>query len=117
MLDFKKLVKYTYSMSEETKNMDLQDDSWCEGLSEMCVALAKTSDQTLIQDFLACLLTPAELHDVSNRWRLVKEIKKGTTQREVAHKFGMSLCKITRGSKELKKPNSAFAKMLESVEK
>jgi TrpR family trp operon transcriptional repressor len=44
---------------------------------------------------------------------LVKEIDKGSTQREIAKKFRMSLCKITRGSKELSKSDSAFRKMLE----
>lgn len=89
------------------------DDGWQEGLLEMCTAFSKTDDIQLIQDFFGSLLTPAELHDISNRWRLVKEIKNGTTQREVARMFGMSLCKITRGSKELKKPDSAFLRMLE----
>ena len=44
---------------------------------------------------------------------LVKDIDAGVTQREIAKKYGMSLCKITRGSKELNKPDSAFRKMLE----
>ena len=43
----------------------------------------------------------------------MREIDKGTTQREIARKYGMSLCKITRGSRELKKPNSAFRRMLD----
>ena len=44
-------------------------------------------------------------------------IDKGTTQREIARKFGMSLCKITRGSRELKKQNSAFRRFLELAKK
>ena len=51
-----------------------------------------------------------------NRWLLLKEINKGTTQREIARKYNMSLCKITRGSKELQKPDSAFLKMLKMLE-
>ena len=54
----------------------------------------------------------SELKDFSNRWHLVKELEAGTTQREIAKKYNMSLCNITRGSKELKKEDSAFRKVL-----
>ena len=57
----------------------------------------------------------AEKEDFAKRWLIVKEIKNGSTQREIAKKFGMSLCKITRASKELKKENSAFVRMLEKL--
>ena len=84
-----------------------------EGLAEVCALLADTNDARLIQDFFCCLFTPSELQDMVKRWLLVKEIDRGTTQREIARMFGMSLCKITRGSKELKKEGSAFRAMLD----
>ena len=84
-----------------------------DGLAEVCALLAGTNDGVLIQDFFCCLFTPSELQDMVKRWLLVKEIDRGTTQREIARMFGMSLCKITRGSKELKKEGSAFRAMLE----
>jgi TrpR family transcriptional regulator, trp operon repressor len=80
---------------------------------EMCDLLAGTNDPLFIYDFLVCLFTPAERRDFANRWLLVKEMDKGRTQREIAHMFGMSLCKITRGSKELNKTGSAFRRMLD----
>ena len=39
--------------------------------------------------------------------------KPGDSLWKIAKKFRMSLCKITRGSKELSKSDSAFRKMLE----
>ena len=87
-----------------------------ETLKEIIHILA-TSDEQLVYDFLECIFTPTERKDISNRWLLVKEIEKGTTQREIAKKFGMSLCKITRGSRELSKPNSAFRRVLEAQQK
>lgn len=87
------------------------------GLQELCLALSHTDDAQLLEEFLRCLLTKTEIRDVSYRWLLVREIDKGTTQREIARMFGMSLCKITRGSKELKKENSAFRRMLEIFQK
>lgn len=82
-------------------------------LKEMCGLLAKNNDSSFIYDFFVCLFTPAELEDFAKRWLLVREIDKGTTQREIARKFHISLCKITRGSRELKKEDSAFRKLLD----
>ena len=83
-------------------------------LREMCNLLSKNQNEEFIYDFFGCLFTKAELSDFAKRWLLVKEIDKGTTQREIAKKFHISLCKITRGSKELKKDGSAFRKLLNS---
>ncbi len=80
---------------------------------ELSEAIATADDPDLIEEFLSCLLTPAELREVSTRWALVREIDAGTTQREIARKMGLSLCKITRGSKELKKDHSPFKKMID----
>jgi len=84
-----------------------------EGFSELCTLIADIPDKAFVEEFLRCLFTPAEVYDFANRWLLVKEIDKGTTQREIAQSFGMSLCKITRGSRELKKEGSAFRKMVD----
>jgi len=81
-------------------------------LAELASALARTDDPGLIRDFLYCLLTPAEIADVAARWALVKELKRKTPQREIARDLGISLCKITRGSRELKKTGSAFQQMV-----
>lgn len=83
-----------------------------ETVHEICSLLASMNDDGLIYDFFECLFTQAELKDFSNRWNLVKELDAGTTQREIAKKYNMSLCNITRGSRELKKEDSAFKKVL-----
>lgn len=112
-------------MEKNTEQKDVQDEileeertkALDEGLLEMCRLIAKNNDPQTIYDFFVCLFTPAELRDFATRWLLVKEIDKGTTQREIARKFGMSLCKITRGSRELKKQDSAFRRFLELAKK
>ena len=88
-----------------------------ESFQELCRLIAETDDERFIRDFFGCLFTPAERKDFANRWLLVKEIDKGTTQREIAKRFGMSLCKITRGSRELHKKESAFRRMLEKLKR
>lgn len=96
------------------KNTDsLENEQNVDAIAEICGLLAKINDPTLINEFFGCLFTAAELKDFSNRWHLVKELDAGTTQREIARKYGMSLCNITRGSREMKKADSAFRKVLE----
>ena len=79
-----------------------------EQIEEMCRVLACVEDKKLLESFFYCLLTPAETADIASRWALVKALREGKTQREIAKNLGVSLCKITRGSRELKKPSSAF---------
>lgn len=98
----------TEEMSEELRNKRSE-----QGFEELCSLIIKSKDKDFLMDFLASLLTPAEKKDIANRWLLVKEIANGKSQRDIAKSFKMSLCKITRGSKELKKQNSPFKKMLE----
>ena len=70
------------------------------------------ADAALIEEFLYSLLTPAEADEMAKRWALVKELAHGTPQRRIAEDLGLSLCKITRGSRELKKEGSAFRILL-----
>jgi TrpR family trp operon transcriptional repressor len=97
--------------------MKIDDPAVEENLSELAATLAETADSGLIKDFLRCLLTPAETADIAARWALVKALDQKIPQREIAKRLGLSLCKITRGSRELKKPDSAFQKMLTLKEK
>jgi TrpR family transcriptional regulator, trp operon repressor len=80
-------------------------------ISEMAHALSG-SDPELIEEFLYSLFTSSEADEIAKRWALVKQIAKGRPQREIAKDLGLSLCKITRGSRELKKEASAFRRML-----
>ena len=74
---------------------------------------AAVDDPALIREFFTCLFTPSEIREFSLRWALVNEILEGRTQREISRRFGMSLCKITRGSRELKRENAPFKRMID----
>ena len=82
-------------------------------IKEIARVLAATDDPKLIEKFLRSLLTEWETREVSSRWELVKMLDAGNSQRMIAEKLGLSLCKITRGSKELKKNPSAFKDMVD----
>ncbi len=98
--------------SEKNNKFKMEDS-----INEICKLLSMIDDKDLIYDFFGCLFTKPELNDFAKRWCLVKELDAGTTQREIARKYNMSLCNITRGSKEMKKEDSAFKKVLKLLEK
>jgi TrpR family trp operon transcriptional repressor len=81
-------------------------------IRELARILAAIEDPELIQAFLRCRFTAHELEEVNGRWELVKMLDRGISQRKIAEALHMSLCKITRGSRELKKKDSAFKRVL-----
>ncbi|MGE4454437.1 MAG: Trp family transcriptional regulator [Sphaerochaeta sp.] len=58
------------------------------------------------------MLTPSEQKAILLRWNLMKDLYQGLPQREIASSYGISLCKITRGSKILKQKDSYCRKIL-----
>ena len=102
-------------MENKKKKDGVFESGFNQGLNELYSIIALMTKPEDIADFFGCLFTEAERADLAKRWLLVREIDKGTTQREIARMFKMSLCKITRGAKELKKPDSAFKKVLDEL--
>jgi TrpR family trp operon transcriptional repressor len=83
-----------------------------ENFLELARVLSKVGEDALMEDFLRCLLTQAEIADIAGRWALIKALQQNVPQREIAKDLSISLCKITRGSREMKKENSAFMRVL-----
>ncbi|MEJ5259532.1 MAG: Trp family transcriptional regulator [Anaerohalosphaeraceae bacterium] len=84
-------------------NIKQAEQSGFEGLVE---ALCHIRLPEEMKQFLAEILTPAELHDLSLRWQLMRMLSERVPQRQIASDLKISLCKITRGSKILKNPDS-----------
>ncbi len=63
--------------------------------------------------FLQELLTAREAERISGRWEIVKRLSEGLPQRRIAEELGLSLCNITRGSRELRRRDSAIRTILE----
>jgi TrpR family trp operon transcriptional repressor len=105
---FLSVEKAVIFITMETKQIN-------KSLKEMSSAFSRATDSELIFNFLECLLTKNEISEVASRWELVKMLDHGVSQRNIASELGLSLCKITRGSKELQKTDSAFKKMIDLV--
>jgi len=86
-------------------------------INEIASVILATKDAESVEIFLRGLLTPKELSDISSRWEIFKMLSKGVTQRKISEHLGVSLCKITRGSRELKNKESVLTKMVARFEK
>ncbi len=85
--------------------------------SRLAENIAALRQPAKIEAFLKELLTPGELHDIVLRWELVELLATGVSQRQIATRLGVSLCKITRGAKILKKRNGVVAELVEQKPK
>ncbi|MEN8126387.1 MAG: Trp family transcriptional regulator [Planctomycetota bacterium] len=86
-------------------------------LADICAVLCNISEPDQMQEFLTEMLTPSECRDLSLRWELMRRLKKGVSQRQIAKELGISLCKITRGAKILKQDHSISKHYLNTGEK
>lgn len=56
-----------------------------------------------MEDFLMGILTPKELQEIPMRLSIVKMLKRGIRQHEIAEDLGVGIATVTRGSRELQK--------------
>ena len=83
-----------------------------EAILEISQAIKQLKSDKEIYSFLQEILTQAELIDLSKRWRILKMLNEGCTQREIAKSLNVSLCKITRGSQIINNKNAISTKYL-----
>ena len=81
-------------------------------IKELSKIIKKLKDDKDVYCFLSELLTESEMNVLSKRWRILKMLDSGITQREIAKELGVSLCKVTRGSKILKDQNAVITRIL-----
>jgi TrpR family trp operon transcriptional repressor len=80
---------------------------------EVIKVFTEINDTKTMKRLFEEVFTPAEIQDVALRWRLMNMLHEGIPQREIAGRLGISLCKITRGSRVLKAKNSVTKKILD----
>ncbi len=85
-----------------------------EPLNEISIIINKIKQEDIFK-FFNELFTPAEITVIERRWRILKMLYSGCTQREIAKELKVGLCKVTRGAKILKSHDSVTKKILEGV--
>ena len=86
-----------------------------DNLEELLQIFTNVKDTEEMRKYFEELFTPSELEDFAKRWYLMKELYKGTPQRQIAKDLEVSFCKISRGSKILKQENSEFKHVLKDM--
>ncbi|HNX22906.1 MAG TPA: Trp family transcriptional regulator [Spirochaetota bacterium] len=79
---------------------------------EITQILSEITSPEEIEKFLMEILTENERRDLSLRWDLMRKLHDGISQRAISTELGISLCRITRGSKILKSGDSIINKIL-----
>ena len=69
------------------------------------------------RDLLQDLLTPQELDSLAERWQEVQALASGKPQRQIAEELGLSISKITRGSRVLRYGAGGFFRALRKLKK
>jgi TrpR family trp operon transcriptional repressor len=72
-------------------------------LKELIEQLIKIKSEKEMEDFLLGILTPKELEEMPRRLKIVKMLKGGIPQHEIAESLGVGVATVTRGSRELQK--------------
>jgi TrpR family trp operon transcriptional repressor len=60
-------------------------------------------DKHELLEFLKGILTPKELEEIPNRLEIIRLLKQGLPQHQIAEKLGVGVATVTRGSKEIQK--------------
>ncbi|KKU67927.1 MAG: hypothetical protein UX89_C0010G0006 [Parcubacteria group bacterium GW2011_GWA2_47_16] len=81
---------------------------------ELMRLLVSIKNPKLMDEFLEDLLTPSEFEDISIRWQIIKLLSRRIPQREISTNLGVSIAKITRGSRELLNEKGGFWKVLKN---
>ena len=89
----------------------IKDDAWKALLKMLAQPRTPSQWDALLED----LLTPNERHSVAERWQLVRLLSSGMPQRDIAAKLGISISKITRGSRVLQEGRGGFKDALKKV--
>jgi TrpR family transcriptional regulator, trp operon repressor len=86
-------------------------------LNEVAEVFASIGEKSSMRRFFDEIFTPNERADIALRWQILRLLHEKKTQREVAAKLGVSLCKVTRGAKVLKRPDTVSKRILCSFDK
>jgi TrpR family trp operon transcriptional repressor len=72
-------------------------------MNDLSRTLLSIRDLDGMKEFLRGLFTEKELVEITKRIQIVKMLKSGVGQHEIAKKLGVGVATVTRGSKEIQK--------------
>lgn len=79
-----------------------------EHLKELVTLFAQLNTPQRAELFLRDILTPHELAQLAERWQIVKRLAEGMPQRQIKEELGLSIQRVTRGSKAFQDSRGGF---------
>ena len=95
--------------SNTTEEMAKEEQS---AFQDIINVFCSTTEEEEMRALFDDLFTASEVKDLITRWLLMDDLYKGKPQREIAEARKLSLCKITRVSKMLKKEDGFMHRLL-----
>ncbi len=92
------------------KVVNIDKDELEKGKAELYSIILSISSPEELDSFFDDMLTNNEIQDLVQRFLLMDDLMQGKSQRDIASQRSMSLCRITRGSRMLKKKNGFMSK-------
>ena len=94
-------------------NNKLPNPRFKDELLEVLTLAAK--DKKFLDDFLKDLLAPAEYRELIVRWQILKQLERGTSQRQICQDLKASITTVTRGSHVLENHAGGANQMLRKL--
>lgn len=96
-------------MARKSEDVKINLTPWYDDMIKLFTQVESEEDMKALFDDM---FTQAEIRDFTIRWKLMNDLYEHVPQRTIAQELRISLCRITRGSRMLKKKDGYVRRRL-----
>lgn len=96
-------------MARKSEDVKINLTPWYDDMVKLFTQVESEEDMKALFDDM---FTQAEIRDFTIRWKLMNDLYEHVPQRTIAQELRISLCRITRGSRMLKKKDGYVRRRL-----